>query len=97
LIWYAIRNINGSASSLGYKVKEHDILKFGRARLKVIKVNIANLNEHSPNAKVTEVIETANLSSLDISKNNIKEANEDEPTCRICFIEGILENPLISV
>jgi hypothetical protein len=78
-------------------VKEQDILKFGRARLKVIKVNIANLNEHSPNAKVTEVIEAVNLSSLDISKNNIKDANEDEPTCRICFIEGILENPLISV
>lgn len=97
LIWFAIREYNGSASSLGYKVQEHDILKFGRARLKVIKINIANLTENSSTIKLNRENDGNYYNSLDISKNNIKETLEEEPTCRICFVEGYSDNPLISV
>lgn len=97
LIWFAVRDYNGSASSLGYKVEEHDILKFGRARLKVIKINISNLTENSSNIRINGEADDHNLNPLDISRNNIKEITEEEPTCRICFVEGYIENPLISV
>lgn len=39
-IWYSIRDFRGSASSFGYSLKQNDILKFGRARLKVVKIKI---------------------------------------------------------
>mmetsp|Transcript_20216 Transcript_20216/g.23390 ORF Transcript_20216/g.23390 Transcript_20216/m.23390 type:complete len:153 (+) Transcript_20216:166-624(+) len=40
LIWITIRDYRDSASSLGYKLNVDDIVKFGRARLRITKIKI---------------------------------------------------------
>jgi len=39
-IWVSLRDFSDSASSFGYKIRDNDILKFGRARLKVVKIKL---------------------------------------------------------
>jgi hypothetical protein len=41
-IWYSVKDFRGSASSLGFKLRDSDIMKFGRARLKVVKIKTEN-------------------------------------------------------
>lgn len=94
LIWYTVRDYRNSASSLGYKLKKGDILKFGRARLRVTEINIReSVNNLDPRIKyedhgsLTDLPEGFFVTDQDLA---------DTPSCRICFAEGEDDNPLIS-
>ena len=99
LIWYTIRDYKDSASSFGYKLVEGDICKFGRARLKVVKIRFDEENgEATPEVKFDS---GSPILHLDISTGSLlqipKVQNDDEvKTCRVCFVEGDPQNPLIS-
>ena len=98
-IWFAIRDYQGSSSSQGYRIQEGDVLKFGRARMKIMKIHRTNesipipVNElecfekrrSKPN-KTHEVLETQDA-----------EMDDDSQSCRICFMEAEDGNPLLSI
>lgn len=93
MIWYTVRDYQSSASSLGYKLKRGDILKFGRARLRVAEINIgdgsSNLDtriKHAPEPEITLPEECCVE----------KDESNDPPACRICFMPAEDNNPLIS-
>lgn len=99
-IWYTIRDYEGSASANGYKIAENDVLKLGRARLKVLQIRTQKDAEGNPecNLKVTEKIEKCKLNSLSFTMSDKGKEIEDESNCcRICFMEGDADNPLISI
>jgi len=93
LIWYTVRDYRNSASSLGYKLKKGDILKFGRARLRVSEINLEEKNSDLPSAKSYEHKDM----TCDLPKGFFvtEEDLPDWPSCRICFTEGYADNPLI--
>ena len=93
LIWYTIRDYRNSASSLGYKLKKGDILKFGRARLRVIDINFEE-KTLIPGAKLNEQENQNACLPSDFFVSN--EDLEEKPTCRICFQEENEDNVLIS-
>lgn len=99
-IWLTMREFKDSASSFGYAIKEGDILKFGRARLKVIKIYLPKLaiKPTESKLKLTEKVKQCELASMDIPHCEYDTENgQEQATCRICFIEGEDKNPLISV
>lgn len=51
LIWYTVRDYRNSASSLGYKLKRGDILKFGRARIRIVEINLEGSQSDVPDSK----------------------------------------------
>lgn len=99
-IWYSIRDYRESASSFGYSLKENDILRFGRARLKVVKIHIPKLMNKASECKLklSEKVKQCELNSLDVVQSENETDNGTEvSTCRICFTEGDGGNPLISL
>lgn len=94
LVWYSVRDYRNSASSLGYKLKRGDILKFGRARVRVVEINLGDCSSNSDcRIKQDTPAPPAELpSDLIVSEENYS----DTPTCRICFAESEDDNPLIS-
>lgn len=99
-IWYTIRNYRNSASSNGYKLQEGDILRFGRARIKIVKINTG---EEEPKfeksvPRMSEKLSQINLdSTINEAQNEDGEIMTEKNTCRICFLEAEDANPLISV
>lgn len=96
-IWFTIRNYKNSASSNGYKLWEGDILKFGRARAKVVKICIEGSHPtfEKPLNKQIESLPHIKFDSL--SNIEVDSSVDSKNTCRIWFIEGDTENPLISI
>lgn len=93
-IWYTIRDYRNSASSLGYKLKRGDILKFGRARLRIIEINLgddSSIQDSRINSDDFSV--TSDLPQGFLPK---EEDLTDSPTWRIWFGENDEDNPLIS-
>lgn len=94
LIWYTVRDYRNSASSLGYKLKTGDILKFGRARLRVTEISIgdgaSNLDTRIKGGEVNEEIALPDgflPGEADMSETM---------ACRICFSAAESDNQLIS-
>lgn len=98
-IWYTIRDYQESASSWGYIIKENDILKFGRARVKVIKISNKNAERNSEcHLKVTDKFEKWKLNSIELPNAEVDcEGDTEAPTWRICFMEAESSNPLTSI
>ena len=99
-IWYTIRDYKNSASSNGYKLEQGDILKFGRARVKVVKICL-DVGQDQSEASLPPISEKlSNLhfqSTVDIQSEAKQTDIDSANTCRICFGEAEPENPLISV
>ena len=51
-LWITIREYKDSASSLGYKLNENDILKFGRAKIRVLKIHYESQEQIDQNSKL---------------------------------------------
>jgi hypothetical protein len=94
LIWYCIRDYRDSASSLGYKLKKGDILKFGRSRLRVMEICIGEGSSNLDTRIKGEETEKPYEFPADFFVTD--EELSDIPSCRICFNECEEDNPLIS-
>lgn len=94
LVWYSVRDYRNSASSLGYKLKKGDILKFGRARVRVTELCIGDGSSNlDTRIKGEESESEVNLpEDFFVTEDDIP----NEPSCRIWFNEGEEDNPLIS-
>lgn len=92
LVWYTVRDYRNSASSLGYKLKKGDILKFGRARLRIVEINLEETVE-LPGAKHYDHKETIDSYPQGFFSTDME--HSEVQTCRICFNETEDENPLI--
>mmetsp|Transcript_8673 Transcript_8673/g.8194 ORF Transcript_8673/g.8194 Transcript_8673/m.8194 type:complete len:149 (-) Transcript_8673:691-1137(-) len=94
VIWYSVRDFRNSASSLGYKLKKGDILKFGRARLRVKEISTGD-NAYDTDTRIKG---EDSDSGLYIPENFFvaEEDLSDDPSCRICFNSQDELNPLIS-
>lgn len=94
LIWYCVREYRDSASSLGYKLKKGDILKFGRSRLRVTELFVGDGTSNLDTRIKGE--ETENAFEFPDDFFVTDEDLSDIPSCRICFNECEEDNPLIS-
>lgn len=94
LVWYTVRDYRNSASSLGYKLKRGDILKFGRARLRVTEIFLGDGSSNLDTRIKGE--ETQPNISLPEGFFVTEEDLVDSPSCRIWFNEEETDNPLIS-
>lgn len=100
LVWFTIRDYRDSASSFGYKLSDGDILKFGRARLKVVKFHFDTSFSKSTESRIrmSEKLEQLDSEPIDTLKDDFEtEGGSEKNTCRICFVEAEPSNPLISV
>lgn len=97
LLWITIRDYNDSASSLGYKLNAGDILRFGRAKVRVLKIQQDEgcSTESDYKIKISNKIEPPEYMSEDDYSDDWDKS--ESKVCRICFLEGFKDNQLISV
>jgi hypothetical protein len=95
-MWLVIKYIKSRGGVKGYKLEEGDIVKLGRLRYRVRKINIQLKEDHNlsrlPSFMYSDH-QIANFEASDVKRSTEKEV----PVCRICLSETVSDtNPLIS-
>ncbi|MCQ2816254.1 MAG: FHA domain-containing RING-CH finger protein [archaeon] len=99
-IWYVVKptdpslftNTNRLCSNYEYELKENDILKLGRIKFVVKKINI--VGHETKTSKET----FASYESSDINKSKSEEGSSEENICHVCYCSEVSDdNPMLSI